>query len=599
MVFLNFGFKVGQFIVPTTLGYIESLSQREEMDFALGASLILGTDRLLEAEMKKTEWFEILLINVPALIESAVDIPNVNRAAAQVRTAGLLEKLETGGWKAFQELSKAQKASVLEYLCEAKRLEELGELEAMDAMHKRAAKLAGSLEGDIQAKSGLQQAKPGGERIRITKAEVEAGSAKPAAKPAPPIEWEFIDESTFKLPKGDEPIKQGKGVPDAHEPYSKWVTLGHDGKIRTFMLGKRLGQGVSATVYELVGSGIKGCEEGCVIKIVSLDGAQFGTGFDVVRNIESGEALLGDDIPHLKAIDYKTDARSPYLIQRRLGPDEEVLEGNIDLIDSKTGKPVIDEETKKPRRVVNPKMLATFQNNKEYRLAVIKLFRQLADKGLAWEDCHLGNIYFSRKGNQLVAGILDTDRIIKFSERNGRMGAWFDWVETEIALGSPGKLGVRSMHNVTGANYGDDVAKAMNHFVANPGPYWPDQEFFMQKMFEYKGWIFFDETTKEFKPFLLDPKEIQENGFPSLFDPVRSDSINKPKPDPFWKPSTMLIPPAVLPWEEIDVFAGNQKRSPVARWPSPPAYSRFARDGSLPIPTCVYGDASILLAAAA
>ena len=65
---------------------------------------------------------------------------------------------------------------------------------------------------------------------------------------------------------------------------------------------------------------------------------------------------------------------------------------------------------------------AEFQRRPELRGAVLDLFTKMRNKGLIWEDCHLRNIFFKKIEGKWVAGILDQDRIIRWTADRGSLG---------------------------------------------------------------------------------------------------------------------------------------------------------------------------------
>jgi hypothetical protein len=307
----------------------------------------------------------------------------------------------------------------------------------------------------------------------------------------------------------------------------------------------------------------------------------------VVRNMEAaGRRLTDARIPHLKIVDAVAEApnlETPYVIQKKL-PDGAIEFGKMD------------------RSVA----IGRFRN-KGLQRAVVKLFYDIkeavtkeGDK-LIFEDGRLVNLYFFKDAkDEWVAGILDVDRVIPFADRSGRMGSFIDWVESVVSRKSIKSLwsaprldfeselekdalkfnweektlwekakGVAARAFIVRKGYGERLGR-----LAKVGPYFPDAEFFMEKMFEHKGWIDFEFIRDangniiggQYKALLIEPEIIEKNGFPLLRDPRRNMNVDLTRPH--WEISPATAPVrkseigapelyrAGLPWFEIAALHG-------------------------------------------
>lgn len=532
------------FLGSTLIGEVpDFFYKRADVRFALGAHLVLGTERLADALLRETKWYELLASVAPAVVGSVV---STVRAVGTIRTARVLSKIESGGLKAFEALGDADKAAFWRQATEAKLVEEFGQAKAMSELERRSAAAADTLIEEMKAKAP--------ETIELK----PEPSVEAVGEPGPRDETKSVRQ-TIDVPEGT--LEFGLGdVPAASmipRENSTWVTL-FEGKVRQFKLGKQLGEGTYATVFELIDSGMKGCESGCAMKIFKAKtGEFFQSGKNVVKNIERGSELLGDDIPQLKNVAFSGDTPVPYVIQQKIRKPE-MVEFDVwkTVTDEKTGQPVIDAKTGLPERRLNAETFRIFNNDPGLQRAVVDLFYKIKEKGLIWEDCHIKNLYFFKDdGGNWIAGVLDQDRIIQWAGRDGAgdMGAWFGWMEADFGLDRIG-----SLHRSKANRFGGGVSEAMDYFRKQPGPYFKDATDFMERMFEYKGWVYYDPSGDQWLQRLLKPEIIMEK-FPDLTDKARLEPLDLTQQH--WKASWRTVTPArVLASGGIAGEAVNQNR---------------------------------------
>ncbi len=537
------------------------LQQEADIHFALGASLILGTQRLSELELRKTQWYEVLL-NVGASAAGAA--LSTWRAVGAVRTSLILSKVEAGGLEAYKTLKIGDQDAFWRYVTEAKLLEEEGETKAITQMHGRASEAADRLIEEMKVEiKAAAEAKP--------KIEVE-GEPGPRQQPVEVEKAPEEVEGTLKFGEDEEiapakkPVREREGEilfngktergrPDFYGP----GVIVYEGKPRAF---KFLAKGGCAYVYELLDRDISGCAKGCVLKIYGGDD-WFGKGTEILKNTRDGAELVGADIPQMKNLYYSTDTPLAFLVQEKFGPD--TLRFDFHVKDA-AGKYLRDPVTKE--KIVNPKLIE-FLNEPGAQEAIVDLIYKLAKRNLAWEDAHIGNMYFFKNPDtkQWVAGLFDTDRIIKWDAQRsgGSMQAWFGYVEAQLMLEDQQ---VMSLYNSDLNRYRGAFSESKDYFGKFPGPYFPSAEFFAEKVFEWKGWIKFDSKTRRFVKGLIDPAVVEKR-FPHLFDPDRlhelplskqnremanpaldnlfiDDVIPLNLDDPFWKSSR------AIPWKLPD-----------------------------------------------
>jgi hypothetical protein len=536
----------------------EFIEQRQEIHFALGASIILGTQRLQEAELKKTEWFQLVGQLGPAVLGP---IASTVRMVGVVRSSLILSAVERGGLKAFEALNAADKGAFWRYATEAEMLQELGETKAMTQTHRRAIAATEKLLDEMGMKApdlpktktltAVGEAGPAplpktktlkvtvnaaDETVELTEAGEIAGE-KNAGKPEPSEPGKAPPEKASPAGGGAPPektptITYGSGDPAPRvappKANSTWATV-YNGRVRNFKLGAYLGGGEYSQVFELLDSGIAGCEKGCAIKIVSPDPLDLFFGnVNVVENIRYSSGLVDDaGVFQLRNLDFQPNAPVPYFIQEAKQANQAHFTGIAEFKAAAARIPGL-------------------------RKAVVELAAQLRNHGLIWEDMKVANMIFVKDTNgEWIAGILDHDRIIRFAERDlpGNMGAWIGCVEAHIM---PEML--ESLKRSGKAINIDDVRKLLKHFQDNPGPYFRDIDLFWEKEFEYKKWIEFDANQRTYNAGGLTPEDI-ETRFPTLRDRTRVDpfdpgiEFNKPRGSslnvvPFGRERQLALVPA-------------------------------------------------------
>ncbi len=531
-------FAMGEGVVATSvafggdsafLGYTlnaevpEYLQQRDDFKVALGSSIVLGTNRLTEEELKRTEWFSVLpnlIMNVVGVGASGMRLMLViAQKVAEMRAAMILNIVERDGAAGLKKLPLDDQVAFFRYATESKLIEQSGDTKLLTEARARASKALDKVAEDLGVVPPTEEA-----RVRI---EAVGEAVRPAEEKPPNADYEEARQGTTYA-RCDSPCTeiltnvefdpvQPRSVP-AKMPVENrpWVTI-RDGSPTALSIGKFIGEGNYATVYELKFDKypmIPGCEEGCVIKVYQKEyayNAPTATGKQAVDGTNAGAQYLGKEIPQLEIIAAEPDAPVPYVIQKKLRPGMKTFEPRVPDIDPQTKLPKIDPDTGEPVMKLNTEAVARFNADEGLQRAVVELYYKIASKGLVWEDGHLGNMYFFKDTNgQWVAGVLDQDRIIPFSARKGRMGAWISAAELYFM---PNKC--RSMYKTPRRFRKFDFAWLFAQ--KNPVAQFPDATYFMEKMFEYKSWVLFDPSSDEFQQLFLKPEIIREK-FPQMFD---------------------------------------------------------------------------------
>jgi hypothetical protein len=565
----EFGANLGPALLEAVFMDIpDAVRQRNEIQFALGASLILGGDRLKEAEVSKTEWFEVGLKILGGYLQGKGPgmvlkeaLTGIQRAVAWARTALILSKVRRLGIASLEKLSDRDFKSLMNFITEAKALEKTDRL-MMTSQQRDASALADQLVSEARAEAKAQAkpspaARPATEKPRVI-ADRGPGQAKASEESAevakPEDSPETIDPPDPDAPRPPAPsVPRARRYPSAPAPNSSWSTVDSNGKAVTYRLGDLRGEGGYAAVYDLLDA--QGNPTGNVIKIFQKNYSVdiVASGREVITNTKNGSELLADTSDGKKAIlqlpnkEYVLDAENPYFIQKKLDKSKMVT------FDYKPTVKVADPANPGQFRDTWPldrKSLAAFAKDEGLQRAVVQLFYDLKEKGLIWEDSHLGNIFFVKEGDRWVAGILDQDRIIKFTDRRGRLGLFFGLVETWPFIGDiqNARLKITSLRNAPKPNGYRNAWRQTQKFGLD-GIFYPDAEFFMEKMFEWKDWIIFDSDENVFHQQFLKPEIVQEK-FPRLYEDARN-------PPDLRRPNRKVsrAPREVQPWWVADSAA--------------------------------------------
>jgi len=522
-----------------TLDLAKYREQRLEIEFALGASRILGTDRLSAAELNSLSLTEIFAsVAATGLLSVATaDLARVNLRIANIRARLVLRKVERGGLAALEKLSKTEKASFVNFALQSEALQKKGAVRAITPAHRRALAASEMMAAEIRGRTRTVPAIPepkkvanatGDAAVSKPKPPKEEPKFKPAAERQAGSERIPPETATAKRSAGEiladidaqYKLRDDRSIDANAQPYPL-VTVDSSGKRVTLLLGRLKGRGGFARVYELMNKGDE--FEGHVVKLIE-SGDGFRTAAEMAEDIGlAGQTLRAAQkpaIPHLEILKAVPGADVPYVIQSKLG------EGRL----FKTFADDLDRTLKilafQGREV--PALGISRTDGRGLRRAVAKLASDLRANNVAMEDFKLGNLYFykERPDGEWIAGILDVDRIIQFNDRSGKMGAIFDWFEAYVSAEN-----VRSIQQAKRLPFRNKNA-AGGAFLrrvagAKEGPYFPDVEFFWEKVFEHKGWI--DYEGGRLESIYLNPDEIEEF-FPRLNDPIRSRGLDLSKP---------------------------------------------------------------------
>jgi hypothetical protein len=471
----------------------ESFRSRAEVKFAVGSLEVLSSERIDAARLnERSTWGTVAAFAFAGIGVGA----DVLRAATEARAAIALsqafrarQEAQTGALAMFDQQNPTARAFIVRAIEEANDAQSAGR--ALTAEEEAALALQRDL--DQQAELAFRNGRTAGIEFDPNGPTNRLGEA-------------FEPAEALKIVNA---AKALEGLPQAGKPIQ--VILESGAQIE-YHLGKVIGQGGFATVYEMLD------KDGNALPYVMKFYRDMGDvrAADVVRATEEGQNLLreGTQIRQLDIVAFEARAKVavkpgsfeplPFIIQQRLDPTMKTFSASW--TQNKVNKILVDI---KLNGVLGGKFTEPYQR------AVVKLYRQLADKGLIWEDGHLDNIYFVGEGDAVEAGILDQDRIMKLDQatKDAYMEYWLG--KMEATPKSPLWL----ISSLEKSAIGGNGAK-----------FTPDM--LMAKMFEYRRrWIRFDRATQRFEPVLIDPGIVKEY-FPDLYKNVDFD---------FTKPA--LVPP--------------------------------------------------------
>lgn len=493
-----------------------------EIDFALGSSEVIEAERLDLARLEDKPLWQ----SATTLALSGIGIgADAWRAAAELSAASYARRAQA------LSNSKQRATDALRCLTAEDQAKTLRSIEFAQFLKAAGKPLSVEQEGAIELGAQLDAEARASFRDALQALRRETDDPYYAfGKP-------FFSVKT--LPK----MVRGPYVPDPALPNSgDLVTYTTPAKTTvTLQLGRMLGAGAFAQVYELKDSA------GNVLPIVikyMKNGRHDAV--DLVRAIEYGSELLqsgpGPEIPQLRILYASHSADHPFLIQERLTAEmqnfspvyhreEEVIKGLFQTYTDHVAK--LDG-------------VSGGNFTREHQRAVVRLFRQLADKGLFWEDGHLENMFFVRKADGTIeAGLLDQDRLIRVED------------DPRNACSHAADLCLRSLRSSPdgGFLYVNSMEKCI--YEQGPGPgnvaAWSPQ-MLNAKALEFgqasRAWIIYDREAGKFVANLIDP-DIVEEFFPDFRKWVDYDFRKGPQPPV--KPST----PSASPTPSRPVGAGT------------------------------------------
>ena len=456
--------------VTSLQALVETYKGRQDVQFEFGYAIVIGKERLAEAEASKPEWFSTLASIVAngafvALQAKFETMPKIEREMAVFRGRKICDaKQLQGSTKWFGGLNADEASDVMAYFenCGLRGTRPAAFMPSEDVLALYKAETAGH----------EARAPPGGEPpAPKPAAEKPVGGAAPEAG-SPGFHGATTAVSSLEF--GQE-IPILRNLPSTGAPAEgAWWYAGKSpsGDPIHYKLGKRLGAGASSEVYVVTDvSGRPKFEKPVVIKFVRdheiieeikkgeklTKPGQFGTAKQQIDRMKySQDALKKIGVEYAEIVEFHPDADVPIVIQNMVPLDGEnfvminmrKLVREVERLKKKSLEPLSYDEICK----VFPRPM---------QRAVVRLYRQLADAGYACTDLSLANIYFHKVGNDWVCGILDVDHVVPFGQKtphfttewvrlNQRLFAVFHVTERPIATGVEFMEGMLSFDGLGG-----------------------------------------------------------------------------------------------------------------------------------------------------
>jgi hypothetical protein len=225
--------------------------QREEIRFAIGASLVLGTERLNEAEIKRTEWYQTALNVLPAAMGVTMGgegLRSMTRASAKTKAALIIEAIEKHGLDGVKRLTNSEKLALLIHASEAEALKEMGAAKMLEQSHERAAAAAEKIAAEAGAarharselptnrtnatgNGAMEPAKPlqasanaSGDKVRrsdiewIELSDEDLAGARPKTQQYPATDFPPEKPTNVQKPAGSKPVDAPPEPPTEQRP---------------------------------------------------------------------------------------------------------------------------------------------------------------------------------------------------------------------------------------------------------------------------------------------------------------------------------------------------------------------------------------------
>jgi hypothetical protein len=181
----------------------------QELKFARGASLVLGTERLTDADIKMTQAVSSMASSIASSLGQ--ELPGMLRVTAEVRTARILAQVEQGG---FKSLPVEDQHAFWRMAFEAEKLKSVSKLDQTLEFDKRISTEANKIMAEGGNSESPAPANNGGK-----------GSGGNSEPPAPPGN---SGEGHSGIPPTDSPGK-GAGTPTSDVPLTNSETTARTG----------------------------------------------------------------------------------------------------------------------------------------------------------------------------------------------------------------------------------------------------------------------------------------------------------------------------------------------------------------------------------
>jgi hypothetical protein len=573
--------ELAQFSVP------QYLERRAEVRFATGISPLLGTDRLRWAEARAIpEWqvaVEAAFVVVGGRLEFRALIEQVRLSRELARMPRILNLLR-GSELSLARLDAADQAKYLailgDALMTARRGDNLSPIQraVVDSYHHIEQSVKDSLF----------------DRVR-------------RGTDGPPV-WHAARGRNRR-------VVAAISKDDPRAPYlgqvQRFRAVDVFGRTVTYHVGELIGSGQGAFVYECLNV------PGVVIKFRN---PQLPVSPDAWLNeaIRVDGLLTQEGIRHLTVVAVSRDAQLPFYVQQRLPEDAATFglqQGIVGYEVRRAGTIVPPTATAAELRALEQEGVVRLQHgyslaggngtlDRQMQRALLRLYKRIGRANLIAEDLHLDNVYFVRKGLTWEAGVLDLESVGRWNEDLGDYRLTAQVLAIEHARGQRMRDVLPSM---AGRDYAPDIQILIQRGATRV---YPDADFFMEKMLEYKWYIRYLPAEQRWVGSILDLDVVEEfypnfrsHVTPNLVDLANHRGPNRipgpiveadvePAAPTVWVemvgprgPPEGTPPPAPISDPNAPIIGGSAAAAPVAAPPAAPrapATPRQATSGRLP-----------------
>lgn len=511
------------------------LERRAEVWFATGASPVLGRDRLHMAEANQIPtWSAVvdtLLVGLFAKLDFRALIGELRLVREEARTAAIVSKVNDKTIRDFVALAVDDEARIAATIGDAL------------VAQRRRLPLTPLQRGALE----YSKASPSLRRAMIGRGPREIDwmpAWHPARFAGPGIVRSAI------TPPADYPPAIVQGEPLVVH------AVDASGQTISYKIGNLIGSGEGAYVYECVNF------PEVVLKLPhqSRDSAEW-----IEDALRVHGHLKSNGIRHLGIVAINRTDALPFYAQMRIPKGArrfQLKEGIVGYEIVRPGTTVPISATEAQLRAMADDGLIRLQLGwsladggslpRPIQRAVLRLFKRIGRAGLAAEDLHLENLYFVRNGLTWEAGILDLEYVGPWRGL-GEADPTLAWrvlnVEEVLGQRMPGLL-----PSMAGKDYGPDWQ--ILEQLGSEHRY-PDADFFMEKMLEYRWYIRYLPAERRWTGSILD-LDLVEEYFPEFRSHVTPDLVELLE-----RRTTMGIPGPRVP---IDI-----EPVPALPWPEGPA----------------------------
>jgi hypothetical protein len=510
----------------------EFLNRRSELDFAWGASPVLGADRLAMAELQAMPPWQLFFEGVMVALGVRADfrslVQDLRVGAAAARSSALLTQIQQGGSRQFYRMSVDNQADVAALIGDATSAERALGKSSLSRTQRQALDVRDLLEDDLAGLLARSRNYPPGWHLART------GGA-------------IVSQATTVPPPGYPPALVTKGTPGVVVR-----ALDAAGQPVTYRTGNLLGEGVNNYVYAVAD------DPAVVLKFPKRDVG--GRSAWVRQAARTSDLLLQRGIRHMPVVAVAPDAPTPFYAQARLPRGvarfEDAERGIVGYRVTRPGTVVPDNPSDDDLRLLAARgdvelevgfgLAGGGTLSRPHQRALFRLFKRLGAAGIAAEDLHIANVYFERVGLRWEAGIVDLDYIGPWA----RLEDFAEDLDFRVRAveGFPDDRDRRPV-SLRGPTLSDVERQADRRRAAGAERLYPDADFFAEKTLERKWYVTYLREERRWVSNIVDV-ELMEEYYPNFrrhvdvdFEALAAERANG-IPGPTVPPDTGVAGPA-------------------------------------------------------